>query len=42
VAVSYDAKANRLTIEGIDKQKVGRWRPRSAAFAHPTFIKARV
>ncbi|MGD1147759.1 MAG: 50S ribosomal protein L6 [Thermoanaerobaculaceae bacterium] len=23
VAVSYDAKANRLTIEGIDKQKVG-------------------
>jgi large subunit ribosomal protein L6 len=23
VAISYDAKANRLTIEGIDKQKVG-------------------
>lgn len=23
VAVSYDAKANRLTIEGIDKQRVG-------------------
>ncbi|HVN75042.1 MAG TPA: 50S ribosomal protein L6 [Thermoanaerobaculaceae bacterium] len=23
VAVSYDAKANRLTVEGIDKQKVG-------------------
>jgi large subunit ribosomal protein L6 len=23
IAVSYDAKANRLTIEGIDKQKVG-------------------
>ena len=23
VAISYDAKANRLTIEGIDKQRVG-------------------
>jgi large subunit ribosomal protein L6 len=23
VAITYDAKANRLTIEGIDKQKVG-------------------
>ncbi len=23
VAISYDAKANRLTVEGIDKQKVG-------------------
>ncbi len=23
IAVSYDSKANRLTIEGIDKQKVG-------------------
>ncbi len=23
IAVTYDAKANRLTIEGIDKQKVG-------------------
>jgi large subunit ribosomal protein L6 len=23
IAVSYDAKANRLTIQGIDKQKVG-------------------
>jgi large subunit ribosomal protein L6 len=23
VAISYDSKANRLTIEGIDKQKVG-------------------
>ncbi len=23
ISVSYDAKANRLTIEGIDKQKVG-------------------
>ena len=41
VAVSYDAKANRLTIEGIDKQRVGQVAAEIRAVRPPDVYKGK-
>lgn len=41
VAVSYDAKANRLTIEGIDKQRVGQTAAEIRAIRPPDVYKGK-
>ena len=41
IAVSYDAKANRLTIEGIDKQKVGQVAAEIRAVRPPDVYKGK-
>jgi large subunit ribosomal protein L6 len=41
VAISYDAKANRLTIEGIDKQRVGQTAAEIRAIRPPDAYKGK-
>ncbi len=41
IAVSYDAKANRLTIEGIDKQRVGQTAAEIRAIRPPDAYKGK-